>query len=263
VVRPRLATGPGASSRASTDRRISDLKRSLLLALLLAGTLASRARADGINLAWNNCLASSQAVSDLKFSCDDDSRSFSVIGSFIPPGGINHLTANEYLIEVMSDRNDLPDWWRMDEAGCRAGSLGSQASFAGMMGCGNYWGNAVAGGVILEPSLDRAGRWRLRGVQAKSQILAGPVSPGKEYYAFQVIIDSQKSSGACGGCSDGVCLVLTSIKLTQPVGEGDYTLTNPATRACVTWQGGAASCPTACRQQTRRVTWGQVKNLYR
>ena len=234
-----------------------------LLAIALLAPCPRVARGEGINLAWNNCLASSASASDLTFGCDDESRLFTLVGSFVPPGGINHLTALEFLIEVENDRNDLPDYWRLDGVGCRSTSLGSQASFAGVIGCTNYWGNAVAGGVVLEASVDRPGHWRLRGVQAKSQLLAGPVSPGREYYGFQVLIDAEKSTGACGGCQEGVCLVLTQIKLEQPVGEGDYVLTNAMTRNCVNWQGGAASCPAACRQQTRKVTWGQVKNIYR
>ena len=73
------------------------------------------------------------------------------------------------------------------------------------------------------------------------------------------------TTSSCAGCTDGACIVLNSIQLTQPIGVGDYTISNPILRNWVQWQGGATTitggCPLAT--PTRSTTWGSVKSLYR
>ena len=92
---------------------------------------------------------------------------------------------------------------------------------------------------------------------------AMPVSEELEYYAFKLSINSAKTvgTGACDGCLDPVCIVLNEIKLTQPVGVGNYRLQNPALSYYATWQGGVVSggCPAATPARNR--TWGAVKSL--
>ena len=69
---------------------------------------------------------------------------------------------------------------------------------------------------------------------------------------------------ACPGCETGVCIVLNSIKINQPVGTpgGDKFVTAPAARNVAVWQGGIGG---ACGPATpaRNTTWGSVKALYR
>jgi hypothetical protein len=89
----------------------------------------------------------------------------------------------------------------------------------------------------------------------------------------QVIINNAKTTGtgSCAGCTDGACIVLNSVKVTQPATvHQDYTITNPLGRAYVLWQAGGANpgsgpngtgCPGAT--PTRNETWGSVKSLYR
>ena len=60
-----------------------------------------------------------------------------------------------------------------------------------------------------------------------------------------------------------MCVTLASLRLYPPTGDAVYVITRPATRNCVTWQGGSSSCPAACREPNRRNSWGQLKNLYR
>jgi hypothetical protein len=237
--------------------------RTFLIAILIS-LAGRRVSADGLNLAWNDCAASSAAASDVSFTCDDESRTFSLVGSFIAPGGIEHLCAEDLTVEIRSSGGDMPDWWRFDDAGCRSSSLTSGFDFSGLMGCTSPWGSAFVGASLFERFDDGPSHWRIRALCAKPVNLAGPVTPGREYGAFRLTIDAAHTlGGACGGCSEGLCLEFTSLTLEQPGTEGDFVLTTAATRSCVTWQGGGADCPGACRQQTRHSTWGRVKSTYR
>lgn len=235
--------------------------RAFLIVILLS-LVGRRASADGLNLAWNDCASSHAAASDVSFSCDDESRTFTLVGSFVAPGGIAHLCAEDLIVTIRSSGGDVPDWWRLDEAGCRSSSLSSGFDFP--VGCGSPWGSAFIGASRFEPFDDGPSHWRIRALCAKPVNQAGPVSPGREYGAFRLTFDAAHTlGGGCAGCSDGLCLEFTSLTLEQPGTEGDFLLTTAATRNCVTWQGGGAECPGACHQQTRYSTWGRVKNSYR
>ena len=93
----------------------------------------------------------------------------------------------------------------------------------------------------------------------------GPLEAEIEYFAFNMIINSTRTvgTGACAGCLTPVTLVLNSIKLTQPIGVGDFVLSQAANPASnyITWQTGYAGCLGAT--PTRNTTWGSVKSLYR
>jgi len=66
----------------------------------------------------------------------------------------------------------------------------------------------------------------------------------------------------CSGCLVPACIVLNSVKLAQPAGQGDAVIANPAASQHVTWQGGGTiECPGATPTQSN--TWGQIKTLYR
>ncbi len=90
-----------------------------------------------------------------------------------------------------------------------------------------------------------------------------------EYYFFKVTLLGQKTVGtnSCAGCTDGACIVLTSIKMVEVAGApaGDHLVTNPILNQYVTFQSGGAGvqggCPGATPTSNR--TWGSVKSLYR
>ena len=68
---------------------------------------------------------------------------------------------------------------------------------------------------------------------------------GTEVYSFKVNINNARTTGlgACAGCATGVCIVLNSIKINQPVSApaGSKYISSPANRAYATWQGGIAT----------------------
>jgi 4-alpha-glucanotransferase len=120
--------------------------------------------------------------------------------------------------------------------------------------------------VNFTPNWNGANRARIRTVCA----IVGTTSIDhvSEYYVFRVSIAnvSTTGTGSCEGCTDGACIVLNRIRLTQPSGVGDYTITTPLARAHVLWQAGGSQigglgCPG--QLPVRKATWGAVKSMYR
>ena len=113
----------------------------------------------------------------------------------------------------------------------------------------------------LEPN-----RARLRSICAVDGDHAFSLDASSEIYIAEFPIGHYKTvgTGACPGCTDGVCIALQLIELAQPAGVGDYYLTNPIARQYVTWQPGGLSAGGGCPGATpaRRSTWGSVKALY-
>jgi len=262
---PDRGTKRTQAAPPSREHSRPPLRKLFLATCFLLSMSARPASGEGVNLAWNDCAGSSASTSDQTFACDDDSHRFSLVGSFTPPAGIAHLTAVEGCLDVISAGPDLPDWWKLDTGvGCRSGSLYSQIDFGSMLGCTDYWGGQAAVGCQFYTGIGGPGHGQICFVTAIAQSLAGAVTPGREYYAFKLVLRTQGTTGhACGGCSTGLCIVVNSFRLDQRAGDGDYQITRAGVRNYVTWQGGGPSCPGANAPSVRKNSWGQVKNMYR
>jgi hypothetical protein len=237
--------------------------RRLLFALPILLVLPSApARADGVNLAWTDCAGSPRGAANMTFNCADDATTFNVVGSFVPPGGISALSAEVASVLVITDKPALPDWWQFDDGGCRSGVLGAQFTFQGLSGCTNYWGTQTMGAYVYSSTYAH-GQGQIRMVAAKPSTALGMVTPGREYYAFQLTLTADGTS-RCGGCNEGICVLFEKLELDQPPGYGgDFIITSAARSNFVSWQGGAASCAAAGGRGTVRKTWGHVKGMYR
>lgn len=235
--------------------------RRLLSAAALLALLASAAHAQGgINLYWNSC----QGAPARTFACNTNSGNSFVFGSFVAPYGVTAMSANEIVIDVLSSNVAIPQWWELKNAGaCRpnALSVSFDATTDVSGNCADYWQGQAVGGIGAYQVLSPFKR-RIIAVGAVPPSAVGPLEAGTEYFSFRIAINHSAStgSGSCAGCLEPVCLVLNSIKLTQPVGVGDFLLYTPAVNNCVSWQGGLPQC---CFVPTRSRTWGSVKALYR
>lgn len=240
------------------------MKKAILLSAVLS-LCASTVFAAGIKLAWDDC----GGPIDRTFTCDTNSGSHAIFGSFVAPAGVTRMTANEIVVDMVTAGALMPQWWEFKNAGsCRQNALAitfdGTASASGA--CADYWAGQAAGGIGAYRTDLAPNRRRIVAVCAVPPSFAGPVDADAEYFSFRLLITNAKTAGAgaCGGCSEPVCLVLSQIKLTQPVGFGDFPLTNAAGgNFYVTWQGGSVhgGCPAAT--PTRNTTWGTVKALYR
>ena len=247
------------------------MKKTLLLGAALLALSASVASAAGINFGWNDC-GGLPASANKNFACTSNTLTGgTLIGSFIPPAGTTAITGEEIVIDLQSASAVLPAWWQFKNAGtCRQTAFTTNADFTGgPASCGDYWAGQAAGGFsAFNPNIvpGQTNRARVLMVFAVPPALAGPVDDLVEYGAFRFNVLGAKTvgTGACAGCLDPVCIVLNEIKLTQPVGVGNYRLQNAAERNYATWQGGAigvGGCPAVVPAQNR--TWGSVKSLYR
>ncbi|MFN8587189.1 MAG: hypothetical protein U0704_05250 [Candidatus Eisenbacteria bacterium] len=240
--------------------------------------LTAQAFAAGVNLSWNDC--GNFGDCNQSFACDSNGPgSFSLIGSFVPPAGVNQLTGEELVVAFQANTNGtMPDWWQMKNAGtCRQNALSATCDFTGgPFSCLDYWQGQGGGGIAgwqvgTAITTSTPGNYaRLLMVFAVPQQLRGPVTEGEQYYAFRAMFSKIKTvgAGACGGCQVPGSFMLTSVKLTQPVGVGDFVLNQPVDRAHASWQYGTFTvfdvgyqCPAVTASKGR--TWGSIKSLYR
>lgn len=233
------------------------------LATLVAGLLfAACAHAQGgVNLTWNSCVGPTAAT----FACNTNTgSSFFLFGSFVAPDGVTQMSANEIVVDVQTFSPTFPSWWEFKNTGaCRQNALSisfdATTDVSGV--CADYWQGQAAGGIAAYQTT-APNRRRILAVGAVPPSSLGPLEAGTEYFSFRLAINRSATTGtgSCTGCTVPVCIGLTSIKLTQPVGVGDFILSYPASNNCVTWNGGVPNC---CWVPTVKRTWGSVKALYR
>ena len=241
------------------------MKKTLLMAgALLALTAGIASAAGGINLSWNDCGAAGTASKT--FACTSNTLTGAImVASAIAPVPMDQLNGEESEMLLQTNAAALSPWWHLETGGCRSALSASFDFTSGPFTCADVWTGNGAGGLSYDANyLGAPNRARIRTIGAIPGSTA--IDDVTEYYFFKVTLLGAKTTGtgACAGCTDGMCIVFTQLKLTQPLGVGDYTLTNPILRQHVTWQTGgslAGQCPAATPTQTR--TWGSVKSLYR
>ncbi len=244
------------------------MKKIFLIASAMLVLGAAAASATGINLSWNDC--GLNGTQNTTFACNSNAGApFVMIGSFIPPAGIDQFLGESGQIDIKTDAAVLPDWWAHGTGFCRS-TTGLSVSFdftGGPFICADFFAGAAAGGSAYDVGFGTADRGRLRITCAVPIDNRGPVDASTEYYSFKVSLLRAKTTGAgsCVGCANPACIVLNELQLFQPPDQNnDPVITNPADRNYVTWQS-PVSGPPGCQNSTptRVSTWGQVKSLYR
>jgi hypothetical protein len=245
------------------------MKRLLPLLACTALTLVATSAfaAGGLNLSWNDC----GAFGDLQrnFACNTNAGANTMVGSVMTGVDMPQLNGQSSVIDLQTNQPALSNWWQLNSGGCRSNSpsfLSADFNFlTGPFNCVDAWGGGASGGVNYDAPWVAPNRARIRNVCAI--VGSTPILGSTEYYMFKVTYTNARSTGAgsCGGCTDGACIVFNSILVTQPLGQGDYKITNPLVRNFVQWQAGAVNvaggCPASVPTQNR--TWGSVKSLYR
>jgi hypothetical protein len=246
------------------------MHRVIRFALVLVGLAfaarASHAGAGGMNLSWDDCGVFGSVAKT--FACDTNVGTNAIICSAIPPVPMPQFVAMGATIELEANGATLPSWWNFD-VGCRAGppsALTIDFNFlGGPFNCHDAWGGQAIGGMNYESGFSGPNRARLRMVCAVAS--PAPLDGVSENYFFRFSISNAHTTGtgSCAGCDVGMCLVLTKVELDQPIGVGDFFITNPLDRQFVVWQNGGSVPGGGCPQATptRTTTWGAVKSLYR
>ncbi len=237
---------------------------------LLASLAVTPAHAGGINLSWNDCGTFGQSLET--FACNANTGAHRLVASFVAPFPLTQLVGAEVTVDAIFDQATVPSWWSFQSPGeCRAGALSSNAYFVGgPNSCADPWNGAATSGAFGQAVAPPANRIRLRAVAAVPTSSAATVDDVTEHYALEILITHQKTvgSGACAGCAVAGCLMLTDIKLVQPLGVGDYTLAQPLSNTVVGWQcpafpGAPGPQCFACPVPSKDRSWGTIKGLYR
>ena len=258
------------------------MKKLLVLTSALLVLSASIAAAQGINLAWRNCISvttgTQSALANVNYACDAAGTGTSGRGvmSFIAPSNLVQFVGVQMVVDIQTDQATLPDYWRLGVGECREGSFVFPASLSGVGNtgsCRNPWAGGNTGGGFQYTSGFEGNPDRARVLFAFARDTDVPLTGGLQYLAGVFTIDTNKDidvgEGECTGCAAPACLVLNQVELYQVAGQTPpqqdiYYLNTVGTRQHVTWQGGAipgSGCP--AETPAKNKTWGSVKALYR
>jgi hypothetical protein len=250
------------------------MKKVLLFSGALLALTASMALAGSVNFAWTGCPADGGS-SSRTFACNTNTGNHVAVGSFTPSSSMGDFVGVEVVIDLQATSASLPAWWSFFNVGsCRGSAISATFDFSVLAGgCADPFGSPGQGGlaaycvtgancVDAPEDLNRA---RIKAAGAVAEPVA--IDGGIEYYGVRLAVTNAKTvgTGACAGCTDGVCLVLNSIKSAGLSGASELNTSDaPGSNAHITWQNGSSipgGCPGSVPTQTK--TWGQVKSLYR
>jgi hypothetical protein len=259
--------------------------------LLLAAAPALAQSGDAL-LRWDEC-AGKGGADNTVFACDTNAGTSTLVGSIVVPSG--YATLLGYVTSIHAQVGfrdsppcdgpgpcrgpDMPSWWRLDAAGCRAGSLtGSNdfalAPFTTGSGCVDPWSHRNSIGAPLAvtyPVVDSYwGTFLDRSIVDLGFDLVGgtmALAEGVEYYAFRLELDHAAATGdgSCGGCCQPYVALMGTVKLhvDTPGGPGDIFVQPTSYPGYVSWNGTLTAAPACGPTPTRARSWGYIKSLYR
>jgi len=245
-------------------KRLLTLSKTLLATAALTALVTSAVHAGGINLSWTDCGVA--GTPNRTSACNSNTGANTLIASAIAPVVMDQLNGMAGVMDLQTNQASLSPWWHLETGGCRGTSLSFNFNFAGgPFTCFDIWAGGASGGINATAAFGGPNRMRIRAVCAVPGSV--PADNVSEMYIYSLLINMAKTTGTgnCAGCTDGACIVLNSIQLTQPIGVGDYTLANALNNNFVTWQSGGGGIAGGCPQAvpTQNKTWGSVKSLYR
>jgi hypothetical protein len=221
-----------------------------------------------MHLGWGDCAGAGSATAAFNNPCTSNTGAIPIIGSFNPPVPLTQMVAIECEIDIYTSATVMSPWWHMEtqpSSGCRASQIYVSFDFTnGPYTCNDVWNGQAAGGMeyLVNGMSLGANTANIVMVAAISDEFPARVDPSNEYYAFSLRLGRAQSSGpgSCAGCSDRACIVLNYLKLDQPAGVGDFTITQ-GDQSAITYNGGGglAACASA---RTQKSSWGAIKAIY-
>ena len=235
-----------------------------VVVLLLA--LAGSARADGFNLAWQNCYPEGGEVSRSSTCTLNGGQAAKAVASFSISTSWTDFMGIVPRMSVQTETALLPAWWQFFNAGsCRQNAMAANFDFTASPNqfCHDPWaGNGVGGIAAYQLNADGdASKARIVIVGVLAPGFPGEITANQEYYAFAVHISNALTT-TCSGCLAPATLVLESIQADHgtPGNVESRMITTPLQNQCITWQHTQNVCATAALPNR---SWGQIKTLYR
>jgi len=251
------------------------MKKAITITLAMLTLSASLAMAQsGLNLYVADCGAGT-TTNTLTNACTSNTGSMTLVGSAVIPSSMTDFIGAAAIVDVQTDNATIPDWWRGDAAGCRAGAITALMDATVAPSCATIWdGQAAILPVfaVLANDPNRTGndvpvnRVRFNAGAAVPAGYALDADGTTELGVVKFTITRAKTTGTgnCAGCSSGACLVLNEINLqSETPGAPFIRITSVLTNNHVSYNGTGLTliCPDAVPVRNR--TWGAVKALYR
>jgi hypothetical protein len=244
----------------------------ILLELASAATAPAARAAEGLYLSWVDCVLAPAARHDFGYTCTGNLGQQDLYCAFRMPASADSVLGVEVMVDVVHADPALPEWWRFDPAGCRAGALVAHFDFTLKTACADFLLGQAAGDVQGYYVTQPHGAPNQARIMAAAAVLPSAgyrqLDATSMYYAARLTIlnlNTVPPEAVCQGCGSPACLVLNGIIIRRQPGAagGDVYLSTPGEDNAnfATWQGGAgANCAAV---PVRAVTWGRVKSLYR
>ena len=242
----------------------------LTLALLVSCAPAASAQG-GLNLFVDHCGADGGLTRAL-FDCNSNAGNSVFIASIVIPADMPQFAATSAIFDVMIAAGTLPPWWQVGTGQCRANAVVASydpTTFPPSDNCPSIWGEIVPLQVQrIEVGIYGPGSFRLNsGAAVPVGSERSLVADGTDRVVCRVIVQHAKTTGAsaCEGCRVGACILLNQMKLQQPAGVGDYTVTYPNWNFIVghNADGYLSSNGPDCTTPALNRTWGAIKSMYR
>jgi len=238
--------------------------------------MASVAMASGLYLTPGDCSASGNSQTLSNPCTSNIGTAFTLVASVVLPQPVPRFVSAGTVVDMQSATATLPDWWRVDGAGCRPAAPSAQMDNTIAPSCLTLWDSGTSVGVfqaqvgtMTTPPL-APNRLRLNAVGALiAETDLTDLVDEQASCKFAITRSLSTGAGACAGCNVGVSFALNEINfLTNGSAggsinaPGDLVVTNPATltSAGVNYQPGG---PGYQATPTNNRTWGSIKALYR
>ena len=222
------------------------------LFVLVAGAAPAPAQSYR-NMGWGD---STPGNMELLFDCQQPPADATLVVSFVSP--VSDIIGITAVVDMCTQPNSLPDWWRFDLAGsCREGTLEVATDFAaGPSSHPSAWSGPVSTSLQILPG------YAWNAAMNRFQVSIIPSTPatslvvGEEYYAFKLRFVTP--AGTCAGCPIHACFVINELTITSSSGNHETVLFNGYAK----WQGDTyPGCPFVV--PVAAATWGRLKASYR
>ena len=163
----------------------------LLLTVLAAGPAAA---GEGLYLTWGDCAQGALASHGVTSSCDSDLGQQTLYCAFTVAAPVDSVLGVQVVVDLQHSAVALPDWWRFDPAGCRAGELRGEFDFTLESACTDVFDGLAQGGLLgYYPTQPRGGANQARILVAASRLRDygsmrfGPYRGGNRPNEFMIV----------------------------------------------------------------------------